>query len=299
MGYVAAHGAGDNILTFVVGHGSLELGAIVLAGGAGLPLGWSIVAPGDRTRVASLQAAARSVVFVVFGAAVMLFMAAAVEGFWSASTLPSVVKRVRRRADVRRWCWPTSSSRAAAPTQAAAVERAEGIRSMDLMRARVALRERALLDVLDLAIRFCAAHAGPYAEAVARRRSCPRSPLRGRAARVGGLVGRLDRDAGRAHVVRRRALRGPRVAPGLRRRGGDRRGAAGIACERPRAPRRPAPARRWRSRRAASCWDRPGSGSGTICSSSVEVWCSSRRGVGGRSGARAHRQRALRGRSSR
>jgi uncharacterized membrane protein SpoIIM required for sporulation len=93
MGYVAAGGAGANILTFVVGHGSLELGAIVLAGGAGLSLGWSIIAPGDRTRIASLQAAARSVVLVVFGAAVMLFMAAAVEGFWSSSSLPAVVKR--------------------------------------------------------------------------------------------------------------------------------------------------------------------------------------------------------------
>jgi hypothetical protein len=35
---------------------------------------------------------------------------------------------------------------------------------MDLMRARVALRERPLLDVLDLAVRFCAAHAGAYAK---------------------------------------------------------------------------------------------------------------------------------------
>jgi uncharacterized membrane protein SpoIIM required for sporulation len=93
MGYVAAHGAGENIFTFVVGHSSLELGAIVLAGGAGLALGWSIVAPGERTRIASLQEAARGVVVVVFGAAVMLFMAAAVEGFWSASTVPSPVKR--------------------------------------------------------------------------------------------------------------------------------------------------------------------------------------------------------------
>jgi len=93
MGYVAAHGAGDNILTFVAGHGSLELGAIVLAGGAGLTLGWSIVVPGDTTRVASLQAAARSVIVVVFGAAVMLFMAAAIEGFWSGSSVPAGVKR--------------------------------------------------------------------------------------------------------------------------------------------------------------------------------------------------------------
>ncbi len=34
---------------------------------------------------------------------------------------------------------------------------------MDLMRARVELRERPLLDVLDLAVRFCAEHARPYA----------------------------------------------------------------------------------------------------------------------------------------
>jgi uncharacterized membrane protein SpoIIM required for sporulation len=93
MGYVAAHGAGDNILTFIVSHGSLELGAIVLAGGAGLALGGSLVAPGDRTRLGALQATGRSVAVVVFGAAVMLFMAAAVEGFWSGSSVPSLVKR--------------------------------------------------------------------------------------------------------------------------------------------------------------------------------------------------------------
>ena len=94
MGYVIANGAGDNILTFVVGHSSLELGAIVLAGGAGLALGWSIISPGNRTRIAALQATARSVVVIVFGAAVMLFGAAAVEGFWSASSAPDIVKRV-------------------------------------------------------------------------------------------------------------------------------------------------------------------------------------------------------------
>ncbi len=35
---------------------------------------------------------------------------------------------------------------------------------MDLMRARVVLRERPLLDVLDLAVRFCAANPGAYAK---------------------------------------------------------------------------------------------------------------------------------------
>lgn len=93
LGYVASQGAGDNILTFVVGHSSLELGAIVLSGGAGMSLGWSVVAPGERTRVASLQTAAREVVVVVFGAAVMLLMAAGIEAYFSSSGLPSTVKR--------------------------------------------------------------------------------------------------------------------------------------------------------------------------------------------------------------
>ena len=93
LGYVASQGAGDNILTFVVGHSSLELGAIVLSGGAGMSLGWSVVAPGDRTRLASLQAAAREVVVIVFGAAVMLLMAAGIEAYFSSSSLPATVKR--------------------------------------------------------------------------------------------------------------------------------------------------------------------------------------------------------------
>jgi len=93
LGYVTEQGGGDNILTFIVGHGSLELGAIVLAGGAGLALGWSIVSPGEMTRLGSLRACAKSVVPIVFGAAVMLFMAAAVEAFWSSSGAPPQVKR--------------------------------------------------------------------------------------------------------------------------------------------------------------------------------------------------------------
>jgi uncharacterized membrane protein SpoIIM required for sporulation len=92
LGYVASQGAGLNVVTFIVGHGSLELGAIVLAGGAGLSLGWSIVAPGPLTRLASLQARAREILVVVGGAAVMLLMAAMLEGFWSASAAPQAVK---------------------------------------------------------------------------------------------------------------------------------------------------------------------------------------------------------------
>ena len=92
LGYVASQGAGANIGTFIVGHGSLELGAIVLSGGAGLSLGWSVVAPGEKTRLLALQSTAREILVIVAGASVMLLMAAGIEAFWSASSTPRVVK---------------------------------------------------------------------------------------------------------------------------------------------------------------------------------------------------------------
>ncbi len=81
LGYVASQGAGANIAIFIVGHGSLELGAIVLAGGSGMSLGWSVIAPGRETRIASLQRTAREILVVVAGAAVMLLMAANIKTF--------------------------------------------------------------------------------------------------------------------------------------------------------------------------------------------------------------------------
>src|SRR5690606_36547126 len=76
LGYVASQGAGENIVVFIVGHGSLELGAIVLAGSAGLSIGWSLIAPGDLPRLVSLQRRAGEVLVIVAGAAAMLLMAA-------------------------------------------------------------------------------------------------------------------------------------------------------------------------------------------------------------------------------
>jgi uncharacterized membrane protein SpoIIM required for sporulation len=94
VGYVVRAGAGGNILAFVAGHAPFELTAIVIAGAAGLKMGWSLVDTGGRTRIASLRAAGRELVELVIGASLMLLVAAAIEGFWSASGIDRRLKWV-------------------------------------------------------------------------------------------------------------------------------------------------------------------------------------------------------------
>jgi uncharacterized membrane protein SpoIIM required for sporulation len=92
-GYVTQRGLGETFYSFVVTHAAFELTAIVLSGAAGLKLGHALVAPGRRSRVASLVAAAKESVVLVYGAAAMLLVAAVVEAFWSsAGWLPPLVK---------------------------------------------------------------------------------------------------------------------------------------------------------------------------------------------------------------
>jgi uncharacterized membrane protein SpoIIM required for sporulation len=85
-GYLVARGFGDSFFPFVVTHSAFELTAIVLSGGAGLRIGKALLLPGRQTRLASLESAARETSAVIFGAAVMLLIAAAIEAFWSSAT---------------------------------------------------------------------------------------------------------------------------------------------------------------------------------------------------------------------
>ena len=158
LGYVASQGAGGNIGLFIIGHGSLELGAIVLAGGAGLSIGWSIVAPGDLPRVTSLQRRAREILIIVAGAAVMLVMAASIEGFWSASAAPQPVKLA---------VGATLFLLVNAYILFAGSGSATGRDAMNLLTARVAFRDRSVSDVLDLALKFLSAHGRVYARVAA------------------------------------------------------------------------------------------------------------------------------------
>jgi uncharacterized membrane protein SpoIIM required for sporulation len=91
-GYVIAQGNGERFLGFVCGHSSFELLAIVVSGAAGLVLGHAIVSPGARPRAEALKERGRVAMELALGAAAMLFVAAMIEGFWSAQPFPLGIK---------------------------------------------------------------------------------------------------------------------------------------------------------------------------------------------------------------
>lgn len=96
MGAVEARliniGAGRNFYSFVSGHSAFEIGGIIVAGASGLKLGWSLIAPGRLSRPDSLRTTARSVLGLICGSGVMLFIAAMIEAFWSPHNFPLSVK---------------------------------------------------------------------------------------------------------------------------------------------------------------------------------------------------------------
>jgi uncharacterized membrane protein SpoIIM required for sporulation len=90
--HFANHGLSYPFWSFILPHGVLEIMAILIAAGAGLRMGFSLVAPGQLTRGASLRAGAREAVMLVLGTIPMFIVAGAVEGFITPSYLPGIVK---------------------------------------------------------------------------------------------------------------------------------------------------------------------------------------------------------------
>lgn len=93
-GHLQAVGSGLNLLRFVCGHSPWELTALIIAGGGGLRLGTAMVLRGGRTLNASLREAGPSVVRIATTSALMLLVAATIEGFWSGSELPDLARWV-------------------------------------------------------------------------------------------------------------------------------------------------------------------------------------------------------------
>jgi uncharacterized membrane protein SpoIIM required for sporulation len=79
---------GDALASFVVGHGVLELSCIFICGGAGMLIGYSILVPGDLSRMEAVKKAGLEAVRLVIGCAFVLIVAGTIEGFVSPSSLP-------------------------------------------------------------------------------------------------------------------------------------------------------------------------------------------------------------------
>jgi uncharacterized membrane protein SpoIIM required for sporulation len=100
-GYLTQRGLSATFYSFVATHSAFELTAIVLAGAAGLRIGHALLAPARLTRLQSLVEATRESAILLYGITAMLFIAAAIEAFWSSATwLPAPLKY-----SVAATCW--------------------------------------------------------------------------------------------------------------------------------------------------------------------------------------------------
>lgn len=83
------HDRGSLFFGLIVPHGLLELTAVFVAGGVGLRLFWSWVAPGHRSRAQSLAAEGRSAGGVAIGLVTVLLVSGIIEAFVTPSGLPT------------------------------------------------------------------------------------------------------------------------------------------------------------------------------------------------------------------
>jgi uncharacterized membrane protein SpoIIM required for sporulation len=77
---------------YIFPHGVIELTAICIAGGAGLILGWSLIAPGNLSRWDSLRKSSRDALPLIGGVVAMLIIAGFIESCVARSTLPRGLK---------------------------------------------------------------------------------------------------------------------------------------------------------------------------------------------------------------
>ena len=75
-----SHGLGYEVGGWLFIHGVTELFSIMLAGGAGMRIGWAIAFPGQRTRLAAAAVEGRQAATLMAGVVVMLFCAGLLEG---------------------------------------------------------------------------------------------------------------------------------------------------------------------------------------------------------------------------
>jgi uncharacterized membrane protein SpoIIM required for sporulation len=90
--YGAGTDFGNSLVTFMVGHGVVELSCIFIAGGAGLLIGSAMLMPGDLTRADALKTRGMEAVRLMIGVAILLVLAGTIEGFISPTPIDPRIK---------------------------------------------------------------------------------------------------------------------------------------------------------------------------------------------------------------
>ncbi len=88
-GLFASGGELGKFFGLILPHGLLELTAVIIAGGAGLALGWALVSPGDRRRRRALVDEGRGIVVIVLGLVPTFVVAGLIEGFVTGQPWPT------------------------------------------------------------------------------------------------------------------------------------------------------------------------------------------------------------------
>jgi uncharacterized membrane protein SpoIIM required for sporulation len=70
----------------------IELSCIFIAGGAGLLIGSALLMPGNLSRADALKSRGKQAVRLMMGIAVLLILAAIIEGFISPAPIPAAIK---------------------------------------------------------------------------------------------------------------------------------------------------------------------------------------------------------------
>jgi uncharacterized membrane protein SpoIIM required for sporulation len=92
LSLVYQEGYGNDLVTFMVGHGVIELSCIFFAGGAGLLIGSALLLPGNYSRADALKMRGMDAIRLLVGCVPLLVVAGIIEGFISPAPINPLIK---------------------------------------------------------------------------------------------------------------------------------------------------------------------------------------------------------------
>ncbi len=117
--FVSQHGLGQQLLSFIVAHGCVELSVMCLSGAAGAAVGEALIRPGEAARIESFRIAALHSGKLLVACALLLVGAGAIEGYvspdprfapWCAHYHRRGLLAFHGRAALRSAVWPARTT---------------------------------------------------------------------------------------------------------------------------------------------------------------------------------------------